>query len=215
VNHWLTFLRHGESQGNQAEILQGQIDSPLTEAGEDQARQVAEGWRERGVVFDSIISSPLQRAQRTAEIVAKALGYQGEITLDPIWMERSFGALEGKSFREINQSDQPLDYFHPYISTGEGGESQVDLYIRAAQGMQRLVLRPSQRTLVVSHGAMISKILFFVLGITPQGHYNSPIFYLGNTSYLNLLYNGNTRQWFFYGLNNPEEWSGLDWMKNG
>jgi 2,3-bisphosphoglycerate-dependent phosphoglycerate mutase len=215
MKHWFTFLRHGESEGNKSEVLQGQIDSPLTETGRTQARLTAEKWRGQKVDFDSIISSPLQRAQQTAEIVADVLGFQGEITLDPIWMERKFGALEGKPFVEINQTEPAIDYFHPYIPAGEGGESQVDLYIRAAQGVQRLLLRPSQRTLVVSHGALIGKVLFFVLGITPQSHYNSPIFYLGNTTSINLAYNGETRQWFFFGLNNPAEWSGMKWFTNG
>jgi broad specificity phosphatase PhoE len=215
MNHWFTFLRHGESEGNQSEVLQGQIDSPLTGKGEAQARQLAEKWRQSQVAFDSIISSPLQRARRTAEIVAEVLGYNGEIILDSIWMERGFGALEGKTFTEINQADPPVDYFHPFIPAGEGGESQLDLYLRAAQGLQRLLLRPSQRTLVVSHGALIGKLLYFVLGITPQGHYNSPIFYLGNTAYFNLGYTGDTRQWFIYGFNNPAEWSGLQWLMDG
>lgn len=215
MNHWLTFLRHGESAGNKSEVLQGQTDSPLTETGETQARKLAENWRTSQVTFDSIISSPLRRARRTAEIVAEVLGYCGEITLDPIWMERGFGTLEGKTFVEINQVNPPVDYFHPFIPAGEGGESQLDLYIRAAQGVQRLLLRPSQRTLIVSHGALISKVLFFVMGITPQGHYNSPVFYLGNTAYFNLGYHGDTRQWLIYGFNNPAEWSGLHRFDNG
>lgn len=215
MNHWITFLRHGESEGNKTETLQGQIDSPLTELGEAQARQTAEKWRQENVVFDSIISSPLQRALRTAQIVAEGLGFTGEILQDPIWMERGFGELEGKPFQEISQLKPTVDYFHPFVPVGKGGESQVDVYIRAARGVQGLLMRPSQRTLVVSHGALISKVLFFILGITPQGHYNSPVFYLGNAAYFNLAYHGDTRQWFFYGFNNPAEWYGLRNFKNG
>lgn len=214
MKHWITLLRHGESEGNRTETLQGQIDSPLTELGEAQALQLAERWRNQKIFFDSIITSPLQRALRTAQIVAEALDYKGEILLDPAWMERGFGTLEGKPFKEINEKYPQVDYFHPYMPVGEGGESQVDLYIRAAQAVQRLVGSPPQRILVVSHGALLSKVLFFILGITPQGHYNSPVFYLGNTAYINLAYHSQTRQWFFYGINNPAEWAGLQEYNN-
>jgi broad specificity phosphatase PhoE len=209
MNQWITFLRHAESEGNKSGILQGQIDSGLTEQGEKQAYHIGQSWRSAEVAFDEIVCSPMRRARQTAEIVAKELEYRGEIRQDPIWQERGFGNLEGKSFQDLRQNNPDVDYFHPYTPAGEGGESQVDLYIRAAQGVQDLLKRRIERTLVVSHGAMLGKVLFFVLGITPQGHYNSPVFSMGNTAYFNFSYDEKTRQWFFYGFNNRGEWSGL------
>lgn len=210
MTHWITLLRHGESEANKAEILQGQIDSPLSETGKLQARQVSQKWLDTGVQFDHLISSPLLRARQTAEIAAEVLGYQEDIEIDPVWMERSFGNLEGKSRSQIQQIVPPVDYFHPFEKIGGTGESQLDLYIRASQGLQQLIHRKSQRILVVSHGALIGKALFSILGITPQGHYHSPVFFLGNTSYINLRYVSDSRQWFVYGFNNPDEWSGLE-----
>ena len=210
MKHCLTFLRHGESEANKGEILQGQINSPLTGTGEHQVRQVAERWLQAGVSFDAIITSPLQRALQTATIVAETLGYTGEIEQNPLWLERSFGELEGKTSQEIRQIEPPVDYFTAFAPVGGRGESQLDLYLRAAQGLQGIIRRPPGRYLVVSHGALIGKLIYAVLGITPQGHYNSPVFYLGNCAYFNISYEAEKRQFVFYGFNNPDEWS---WMK--
>jgi broad specificity phosphatase PhoE len=179
MRRWITLLRHGESEANKAQVLQGQIDSPLSETGRLQALRVAESWIAAEAHFDHIVSSPLLRARQTAEIVAEVLGYQAEIEIDPVWKERSFGELEGMAFSHIQQLDPPVDYFQPFEPIGGEGESQLDLYLRAAQGLQKLVRNTPRRTLVVSHGAMIGKTLYAVLGITPQGHYHSPVFYLG------------------------------------
>jgi broad specificity phosphatase PhoE len=215
MNQWITFLRHAESEGNKSGILQGQIESGLTEQGEKQARQVGQSWRDAEVAFDEIVCSPMRRARQTAKIVAAALRYRGQIRQDPIWKERAFGVLEGKNFQDLQDHHADVDYFHPYSPAGEGGESQVDLYIRAAQGVQDLLGRRVERTLVVSHGALLGKVLYFIMGITPQGHYNSPVFNMGNTAYFNFSYDRATRQWFFYGFNNRDEWSGLHRPTNG
>jgi phosphohistidine phosphatase len=67
------FLRHGKAQSRAA--WQGGDDlRPLTEAGEQAVRRSARGMRSMGVVPDVIVTSPLARAKRTAEIVAEELG---------------------------------------------------------------------------------------------------------------------------------------------
>ena len=48
-------------------------DRPLTEKGERRVRQVARGLRKTGLKLEKIVTSPLPRAAKTAEIVADAL----------------------------------------------------------------------------------------------------------------------------------------------
>lgn len=206
---WFTLLRHGQSEANHAGILQGQIDSPLSEAGRGQARRVAQEWLANDVRFDHIVSSPLLRARQTAEIVAEILDANAKIEIDPVWMERAFGDLEGKTFSQIQQIEPPVDYFHPFEPIGGDGESQLDLYLRAARALQKLVRSPNTRILVVSHGALIGKVLYAVLGITPQSR-SGPVFSLGNTAYTNLGYSNETHQWFIYTIHNPDEWAGME-----
>jgi broad specificity phosphatase PhoE len=69
------FLRHGESHGNSARIIQGRRDLPLSEKGIRQSEAAAAWFTEREI--DAILCSPLKRALQTAETVAQILGNRG------------------------------------------------------------------------------------------------------------------------------------------
>ena len=199
--HWITLLRHGESEGNLQGVLQGQLDYPLSSAGIEQAHKLASFWKSAGSVFDLIISSPLQRASQTAEIIAEKLD-PVKIEFDPLWKERCFGQLQGALLAEIDHREPPVDFFHPYDPIGGTGESQLELYARASQAIQNLLRHPPGSYLVVAHGGILNKALFVIMGITPQGHYHSPIFHFGNTGYAQFRYNSSSRQWAVLNLNN-------------
>ena len=62
-------LRHGETEWNKLKRLQGRSDIPLDDKGETLARMTGEGMRRAGLFFDACVSSPLDRARRTAELV--------------------------------------------------------------------------------------------------------------------------------------------------
>lgn len=62
--------RHGQDEDNAAGILNGHRNQPLTSIGIEQASTVAAKIRSAGLTFDAIYSSPLQRAHRTAQIIA-------------------------------------------------------------------------------------------------------------------------------------------------
>lgn len=70
----LYFLRHGQSLANIQGNFAGQRDnSPLTELGIQQAKDAGKMWNEKGISLDKIISSPLIRARKTAEIFANEI----------------------------------------------------------------------------------------------------------------------------------------------
>jgi broad specificity phosphatase PhoE len=199
IMHYLTLLRHGESQGNSEGILQGQTDYPLTPAGVKQAEFLAAHWRSESTCFDLIISSPLKRAAQTAEIISSYLNIPIEYDRD--WMERNYGYLEGSLLFEIDKRIPMVDFFQPYEPIGENGESQVDLYTRASLALQKVIRQHEGSYLVVSHGGILNKALYVVLGITPQGHYNSPVFHFSNAGYAQLQFNATSRQWAVINLN--------------
>ena len=60
-------IRHGETDWNLEQRLQGAMDIPLNENGIELARETARGLRD--VPFDVIYTSPLRRARQTAEII--------------------------------------------------------------------------------------------------------------------------------------------------
>lgn len=197
--HFITLLRHGESEGNSTGVLQGQSDYPLTASGSEQAQRLVNYWKSQGIQFDLIISSPLLRASQTAEIIANIL--KTSIEYDPDWKERHFGNLQDTSLQDLERRIPPVDYFHPYEPVGGSGESQLDLFLRAGQALQKILRRPQGSYLVVSHGGILNKAIYVIMGITPQGHYNSPIFHFGNTGYAQFRYNTASRQWAVICLN--------------
>ena len=72
--HNIYFARHGETVWNVENKICGMTDSPLTEKGRQQARELGRKVRESGVRIDEILYSPLSRAADTAKAVAEATG---------------------------------------------------------------------------------------------------------------------------------------------
>lgn len=200
----LTLLRHGESEGNVARVMQGKMDLPLTDIGYQQAHALAQRWKSQGVVFDHIISSPLQRAHQTANAVAKAIDLSVEI--DDDWIERGFGVGEGFHPEVVRARNPGIDFHHPYLPAAEGGESSIEVYQRILNGLLQILRRPPGRYLIVSHGAALNMAFYAIMGLAPQGHQTSPRFRFGNTAYANWSYNPESRRWFLLSFVNPEDW---------
>lgn len=198
--YFITLLRHGESEGNLAGLIQGQSDYPLTSTGIEQAHRLAKQWKSMGVHFDHIISSPLQRASHTAEIISSYLNIP--IDFDPAWKERNFGLLQDQRLEEIIQRVPPVDFFHPYEAIGVNGESQNELFTRAGEALLNILHRSVGSYLIVSHGGILNKALYVIMGITPSSHHYSPIFHFENTGYAQFRYNPSSQQWAVINLNN-------------
>ena len=60
--HSIYFARHGETVWNVENKICGMTDSPLTEKGRQQARELGRKVKESGVHIDEILYSPLSRA---------------------------------------------------------------------------------------------------------------------------------------------------------
>ena len=88
-------VRHGETAWTLTAQHTGRTDLPLNEQGEHQAREL--GVSLRALRVDRILSSPLQRARRTAEL---AMPYSRVETDDDL-MEWDYGAYEGRSTVDI------------------------------------------------------------------------------------------------------------------
>lgn len=194
--YFITLMRHGESDGNVNGLIQGQIDLPLTANGQQQAKAMGQTWLAESRRFDQVIASPLLRARETAEILAETLNLPVEY--DAIWMERSFGSIDGQVYQEVAQRTPPTDFTHPYLPPGETGESQFDLFNRASRAIQGLVRRPPGAYLVVSHGAFLNMALFGILGMSPLTNPRSTHFTFSNTGYADLSYNEEYGKWRFH-----------------
>ncbi|MGC8868635.1 MAG: histidine phosphatase family protein, partial [Sulfurihydrogenibium sp.] len=83
--------RHGESEYNAKKIVQGHIDTNLTEKGIKQAQSLAEFLKDKNI--QKIVSSDLKRAYQTAKTVAEVLGLT--VHVDQRIREMHFGTWEG------------------------------------------------------------------------------------------------------------------------
>ncbi len=195
------FLRHGESVGNAEERFQGQADYPLTEAGRRQALALAERWRGERIEFDLVLTSPLARARETAEIVAAALNVPVEA--DPIWMERDNGAMSGMTREEARQHYPQRSFMTPYEAFAGHGEGEWELFLRAGKAVHELLQRPVGRYLVVTHGGLLNKVIYAILGIPVQANFQGPSFRFGNTGFVSFNYVPSRHQWRLLRLESP------------
>ena len=128
-------LRHGESENNLRDRVNGWTDTALTERGRAQARAALA--RLRGLGIPAIVCSPLARARETAAIVADGLGL-GVTVVEPL-KERHWGTLE----------NQPRAQITDYFMVPEGGEIWETYRARVWAALTGAGLPP--RALVVGH----------------------------------------------------------------
>lgn len=93
-------VRHGATAWTQSAQHTGRTDIALNEQGEREAREL--GTRLAGLRFDHIVSSPLVRARRTAELASR----RTRIETDDELMEWDHGDYEGRRTIDI-QSERP------------------------------------------------------------------------------------------------------------
>lgn len=101
----LTILRHGIAVEHGTPGI-ADDDRPLTPKGEKRMREIAAGFVEIGLELDRIITSPLSRARRTAEIVAEALGLEDRLETTPVL--RAGGAARSAADWLRDRSDDRL-----------------------------------------------------------------------------------------------------------
>ncbi|XP_040031001.2 fructose-2,6-bisphosphatase TIGAR B [Gasterosteus aculeatus] len=137
----LTLVRHGETQYNRDKLLQGQgVDTPLSETGLQQADAV--GRYLRGITFNDVFASDLQRAVRTAEIILKNSTHSSgpEMVLEPLLRERGFGVAEGRPKDDLkNMANAAGQSCRDY--TPPGGETLDQVKLRFKKFLKVLFKR--------------------------------------------------------------------------
>ncbi len=191
-------MRHGESTGNAESRWQGQSDYPLTERGRAQAVALANRWKAEGAKFDLAISSTLQRAKETAEIVSSALDVKLE--LDEIWLERDIGEMEGLTSAEVQLRPKP-SYVTPYDSIGGDGEGDWELFLRAGQALHNLLKRPAGSYLIVSHGGLLNQLMHAIVGVAHHADPSGVRFRFENTAFARVIYQPHLHRWAIDAIN--------------
>ncbi|MCK0143333.1 histidine phosphatase family protein [Aliiroseovarius sp. F20344] len=155
----LYVIRHGQTEWNVARRHQGRLDSPLTEKGQTQARDMGQMLSRRvaGRMDIQSFSSPQGRALHTAQIALTPLGWQ--VTQDARLCEVSYGAWEGLTRDEIDAGwpeqaayaeQNPVEWNF----SSPGGEGLHDLKARADSFLREL----TGPAIVFTHG-VLSRVL--------------------------------------------------------
>ncbi len=168
---WLA--RHGETEWSLSKRHTGITDLELTERGVIQARAL--GARLKDDEFDLVISSPLIRARRTAELA----GYENEVVLDDDLIEYRYGDYEGMTTPDI-RAERPG--WSLWDDGCPGGEVTDDVARRADRVLER-ARGAEGKVLVFGHGHMSRVLAARFLGL--EGRSGS-LFILG-TAALSIL----------------------------
>ncbi len=161
----LILIRHGETVWNREGRMQGQQDSPLTETGVHQARQLARRFAQEA--FGALYSSDLGRTRQTARSIADAAGR--DIIVDARLRERHFGVFEGLTAAEI-KLNYPLEYERfksrdPAYAM-PGGESALAFRDRCLACFEDIAQRHAGDTVVVvTHGLVLDMLYRAAHGI--------------------------------------------------
>ncbi|WP_330253269.1 histidine phosphatase family protein [Nocardia sp. NBC_00565] len=186
----LILLRHGQTEWNAADRMQGQIDTDLTELGRRQAKEAARELVSRNAI--AIVSSDLRRAFDTASALAEHADVP--VVLDPRLRETNLGDWEGLTHLEVD-ADYPgarVAWRLDAAYTPPGGESKLEVGARSLPVVRELFAErqdwPGRSIILVAHGGLIAALTAALLDLPPR---NWPALGgLANTSWVQLSSHG-------------------------
>ncbi|MBO4911366.1 MAG: histidine phosphatase family protein [Butyrivibrio sp.] len=146
-------VRHGETEWNKKGLLQGREDIPLNDHGREQAKVLAEFFKDKPI--DLIISSPLVRAHETAKIISNTAG--AEIVTDDKLIEKDYGKATGMGKAERDRLFPRRKY--------DGMEKWSDLIGRTSSVLEAFSKNNDQKNLLfVCHSSVIKSMIQYVTG---------------------------------------------------
>ncbi|MBD8006788.1 histidine phosphatase family protein [Bacillus norwichensis] len=160
----LYLTRHGQTEWNLIDKMQGHMDSPLTELGIQQAVWLK--VRLEDVHFDAIYSSSSSRAINTARILSNNRPIEIQ-TIDSL-REINLGLWEGQQIEHI-QRKCPIQYAqfltkpHLYSPIGHG-ESYLELLERTIPLLEDIISKhKGEQVLIVTHRITLKVIMSFFM----------------------------------------------------
>lgn len=168
----VVLARHGQAVGEERGALIGRSDPDLTDLGLGQAAALADRVAELNV--SALLTSPLRRSARTAELIGR------QLDLDPVEVEDltdlDAGRLTGVTPEALMISHPDLYQTwidHPENADFPDGESLVALRARVAGAIGRLLDEYPEEAnlLVVTHEHPARTLLTLLLGLGPEAHF--------------------------------------------
>lgn len=187
-------IRHGQTDWNLQGRFQGREDIPLNETGIRQAIECGKAIKDEK--FKAVITSPLIRAKKTAEIIARNIAVD-EVIIEEGITERDFSKVSGMTPQEREA----------FYASGEEDDKEPwdDLCMRMLTNIKKYgELFNNHNIVMVSHGASIN----CVLSVLTQGYTGTGKIILKNVCINILNYENGTLSLGDYNLS-PEEYVAL------
>jgi broad specificity phosphatase PhoE len=166
----IELIRHGQTDWNRDDRMQGSSDIPLNDRGRAQALETAAVLAPENLA--AIVSSPLLRARETAKIIAETLGIRlGDSYPDLI--ERDYAGCEGMvaSGHIPDEANDEYPGIEPRESVVERGMRAID----EIRDTRLPIDGPDATVAAVCHGTIIRFILSEILGTEIPHIHNAAI----------------------------------------
>jgi probable phosphoglycerate mutase len=167
----LVMLRHGQTEFNAGNRMQGQLDTELSDLGRDQAVAAAEVLAKRQPLL--IVSSDLRRALDTAMALGERSGMPLEV--DARLRETHLGDWQGMTHIEVDAAapGARIAWRNDATWAPHGGESRVDVAARGLPVVRELVAgqtewgtdEPERPVVLVAHGGLIAALTAALLNL--------------------------------------------------
>lgn len=168
----IILVRHGEATHHTLKLTGGWTDSELTQKGREQleatAQKLAEDFLGRKLPL-RILASDLKRAALSAQIIAKALNFSGEIEYCDFLREKNNGLAAGlteetaKALYRPPKSESELHH-----RNYPEGETRNEFFVRNVRGLQTCADWDKENLIIVAHKGTIQNILFAWLGMNME-----------------------------------------------
>lgn len=162
----LMLIRHGQTTHNKARIIQGQMETQLTDLGREQAKHLGQYFKRENISFDKYYSSDLIRAQETCQIIKAEIGSSDADTIQTnnLLRERHWGNLQGQTTDFIRKKAADAGYDVSMLPQfrAEGGETLDDMNERVKNFCKNELFanaENNERIIVVTHGGVIREFM--------------------------------------------------------
>ena len=173
------FSRHGETDWNVSQRIQGQLDIDINDNGRSPADRNGDMLKSligEGAGFD-FVASPLRRTRETMERIRLRMGLDPyEYRTDPQLMEVNFGDWQGHTFPELEAVDpgcfarRQADKW-AFVPPGEGAESYAGLAARVRPWLEGV----ARDTVCVTHGGVMRAVFSLAGTMEPNEAVMLPI----------------------------------------
>ena len=163
----LVLWRHGETDFNAAQRMQGQLDSQLTATGLGQARRAAPVLA--ALQPDVLMTSDLSRAADTAAVLAAEMGLP--LRMDKRLRETHLGQWQGMTHAEVEAvfPGGIQSWRRDPRCAPPGGESRVEVAARAVEVVGELDAAGHETAVLCTHGGLIAGLTPLLLELPVAG----------------------------------------------